>query len=369
MKKIKFILIAVILIVVHSLIFFLIVGNRNKPLHSKKVPPKSISKRKTATPPHTKKKSTVLDDFPIPNLLPEKGSAPTPRTTYSRPTPSSSFKNKRGYLQNNLPNRHTKKVYSSLVRNPYRGAIVVDAQTKRILFKDHETSYGYPASLTKLMTFLLVLDHIHAGNIHLSDRVKITNEIAKIGGSQIWLDPKEKNFTVDDLLYALMVHSANDAAYALALHVAGTRTKFVQMMNQKAHKLGMNATTYHSPHGLPPGNGNQPDISTAHDIALLSLAVLQYSETLHYTNTELKYLRNGKTMLATRNKLIRKSGGYPNCDGLKTGYHTKGGWSISVTAKRNNHRIVAVLLGCPNKKIRMAQARKLLDQGFKTLKK
>ena len=369
MKKIKFILIVIILITIHALIFLLVIGNRDKSIHINKISSKSIpkSKRGTIYSSHIKKKSTVLDDFPVSDLFSEKVSSSVSKTTYFRPRISPPFKNKQGYLCNNLPNRHTKKVYASLVRSPYRGAIIVDVKTKRVLFKDHETSYGYPASLTKLMTFLLVLENIHNGKIHLFDHVKITDEIAKIGGSQIWLDPREKNFTVDDLLYALMVHSANDAAYALALHIAGTRKRFVQMMNQKARKLGMNATTYHSPHGLPPNDGSQPDISTAHNIALLSLAVLQYPETLHYTNTERKYLRNKKTILITRNNLIKKSGGYLGCDGLKTGYHAKGGWSISVTAKRKNHRIVVVLLGCPNKKIRTEQARKLLDKGFKIL--
>jgi len=366
MKKTTLFFVALILIALHALIFFLVIGHKNKVPTHKPLPSSLHAKTQSIKPKTTKpQKDAFVDGFDLPTLFPEtkkSSTRPTPRRT------TAPFKNKTGGLRTDLPNRRTTKIYSKLVRNPYRGAIVVDAKTGQILFKDHETSYAYPASVTKLMTLIIVLDHINSGQIHLTDKVKITNEIAKIGGSQIWLDPKEKNFTVDDLLYALMVHSANDAAYALALHVAGTREKFVAMMNQKARELGMNATRYHSPHGLPPSRG-QPDISTPYDIALLSLAALRYPQTLHYTHTELKYLRNGKTMMATRNKLVRKSGGYPGCDGLKTGYHGKGGWSIAATAQRGNHRIVAVLLGCPDKKTRMAQARKLLDKGFEALEK
>ena len=369
MKKQTLILIAFILIALHALIFFVVMGHKTKPIAHKSVPTSAISKKKPLkTKPTKPQKDAFFEGFNSSSVTSETNPKPVEKKAPAPRKIISPLKNRAGGLRNDLPNRRTTKIYSKLVRNPYRGAIVVDAKTGQILFKDHETSYAYPASVTKLMTLIIVLDHINSGQIHLTDKVKITNEIAKIGGSQIWLDPKEKNFTVDDMLYALMVHSANDAAYALALHVAGTRDQFVAMMNQKACELGMNATRYHSPHGLPPSRG-QPDISTPYDIALLSLAALRYPQTLHYTHTELKYLRNGKTMMATRNKLVRKSGGYPGCDGLKTGYHGKGGWSIAATAQRGNHRIVAVLLGCPDKKTRMAQARKLLDKGFEALEK
>ena len=220
---------------------------------------------------------------------------------------------------------------------------------------------------------LIVLEQIDAGQVSLNDRVKITKEIAGIGGSGVYLDTRESGeFTVEHMLQAVMIHSANDAAAALAVHVAGSIDGFVDMMNQKARELGMNSTTYHSPHGLPPSGGAQPDISTAYDIAILSLAALRHPETIKYTSTKLAYLplsniRTEKFMLANRNALVGKAP-YQGCDGLKTGYHSKGGSSLAATAKRGNNRVIAVALGCPNKTVRDTQIRKLLDKGFEKLK-
>jgi D-alanyl-D-alanine carboxypeptidase (penicillin-binding protein 5/6) len=272
-----------------------------------------------------------------------------------------------GYLRSDRTNRRTSRIFPSLVGTPYRGAIVVDARTGKILFENRATTYCYPASVTKLMTMLIVLEQVDAGVIGLNDKVKINREVAGIGGSQIWLDPREMDFTVDDLLYALVVHSANDAARALALHVAGSKEAFVDMMNQRARELGMNATVYHTDHGLPPSDGTQPDISTPYDIALLCLACLRHPDTLRYTSTELKYIRGGETMLATRNALAKRVDGYQGCDGLKTGYHSKGGWSLAATAERNGQRILSVVLGSPDKATRNAVTSELLDNGFKAL--
>jgi D-alanyl-D-alanine carboxypeptidase len=243
-----------------------------------------------------------------------------------------------GYLRSDRPNRRTSKIYPELIGDPYRSAIVVNARTGKILYENRATTYCYPASVTKLMTMLIVLEQID-----------------------------------DDLLKALMIHSANDAARALALHVAGTRAAFVDMMNQKARELGMNSTVYHTEHGLPPSDGTQPDISTAYDIAILSLAALRHPETLGYTETKLAWLekspiRKEKFMLANRNALVGKEP-YPGCDGLKTGYHSKGGWSLTATAVQNENRVVSVVLGVANRNSRNATSRKLLDKGFEALGK
>ena len=323
---------------------------------------------KPAAPAPSSPQSVPETGFEVPKLLPLDEPTPAPAPAPSRSETIATPGTTAGCLRADQPDRHTSKVYPSLVGNPCRGAIVVDAHTAKILYENHATTYCYPASITKLMTLLVVLDQIGAGKIHFSDPVKINREIAKIGGSQIWLDPRESGkFTVDDLLYAMLVHSANDAAYALALHVAGSRDAFVAMMNRKARELGMNATTYHSPHGLPPSDGSQPDISTPYDIAILCLAVLRHQETLRYTSTELKYIRDGETMLSTRNALARRVDGYPGCDGLKTGYHRMGGWSLAATARHNGQRVIAVALGAPDKKTRNAEVRKLLDLGFQRL--
>ena len=368
MKKSNVAIIATILISLHVLLFFLLTGQGEKkarPVHTAKP---------VATAPASAPVTKEPSGFAVPKLaipvevveeVKEKPLAPEPSPQHETIATPGTID---GYLRSDRPDRRTSKVYPKLTGDPYRGAIVINARTGKILYENRSTTYCYPASITKLMTLLIVLDQIDAGKIHLDDKVKITNEIAKIGGSQIWLDPREsEHFTVDDLLYALMVHSANDAAYALALHVAGSRDSFVDMMNQKARELGMNATTYHSPHGLPPTDGSQPDISTPYDIAILCLAVLRHPETLRYTSTELKYIRGGETMLATRNALAKRVDGYPGCDGLKTGYHGMGGWSLAATAERNGNRVVAVLLGSPDKKTRNATGRKLLDKGFQAI--
>ncbi|MEN8254721.1 MAG: D-alanyl-D-alanine carboxypeptidase family protein [Verrucomicrobiota bacterium] len=361
MKKSNVTVIATVLIALHVLIFSALIGSSKD---------KAEQAGPTPAPPTPSKPAPApgpVADFAVPDLaIPvEVVEMPPsqPRETIAAPGASE------GHLRSDRPDRRTTKVYPKLTGSPYRGAIVVDARTGKILYENRATTYCYPASVTKLMTMLIVLEQIDAGIIGLKEKVKITNEVAKIGGSQVWLDPRETNFTVEDMLYALTVHSANDAARALALHVAGSKAAFVDMMNQKARELGMNSTTYHSDHGLPPTNGTQPDISTPYDIAILSLAALRHPNTLHYTSTELKYIRGGETMLATRNKLAKRVDGYQGCDGLKTGYHGMGGWSLAATAERNGQRVISVVLGSPDKKTRNATSRKLLDKGFQALGK
>ncbi|MBN2161735.1 MAG: D-alanyl-D-alanine carboxypeptidase [Pontiellaceae bacterium] len=363
MKKINVLVIAVVLIAIHLLVLAALVGRKDKT----EVPPKEHS---TARQENPAKEPELAPDFEVPELRIPAPSVEETTVTTASPPPSPGIATPGsipGTIRSDRPESRTTKTYPKLVGNPYQSMIVVDAKTGRILAESRATAYAYPASVTKMMTMLIVLEQIDAGRIALTDTVRITDEVAQIGGSQIWLDPRETNFTVNDLLYALMVHSANDAARALALHVAGSKDAFVEMMNQKAGELGMNSTVYHSDHGLPPPDGAQPDISTAYDIAILSLALLRHPETLHYTETELKYLRDGKTMLATRNALIKRVDGYPGCDGLKTGYHGMGGWSLAATAEHNGNRVIAIALGCPDKQTRNSTVRKLLDLGFSKL--
>lgn len=277
--------------------------------------------------------------------------------------------NKKGFMRNDRNDIPTKKVYQDLIADPYRGAIVIDANTGRILFQDHAVADAYPASVTKLMTLLLTLEAIDRGDINKTDLIKINDEISSIGASQLHLDPRETDFTVEDMLYGIMVHSANDAARALSIHIAGSKKEFVKMMNMKAKKLGMNSTYYHSDHGLVTDINLQADISTAYDIGLLTLACLRHPETITYTGRELIYLGNRKVMCHTRNHLARKVDGYPGCDGLKTGFINRAGWSIAATAERNGRRVVAVVLGSKDRKIRDSMATDLLDFGFKEIEK
>lgn len=377
MKKINVTLNIVTVIAIHVLLLFIFIGTK---------PEKKPKKTKSTTTEQPKSTPAKIPEFKIPDLaIPDQATlsplpiAPLPAAKRVQPQPSTpretiaSTSNRTGYIRADRPNRRTKQVFNELKNDPYQSAIVIDARSGKILFEDRAAVYAYPASITKLMTMLIVLEQIDAGSISHNDRVKITKEVAGIGGSGVYLDVREtEQFTVENLLKALMIHSANDAAAALAFHVAGSIDGFVDMMNQKARELGMNSTTYHSPHGLPPSGNAQPDISTAYDIAILSLAALRHPETLNYTSTKLDYLplssiRKERFMLANRNALVGKDP-YPGCDGLKTGYHSKGGSSLTATAKQGNNRVIAVTLGCPNKNIRNATVRKLLDKGFESLK-
>ena len=184
-----------------------------------------------------------------------------------------------------------------------------------------------------------------------------------MGGSQVYLDPRER-FTVDELLYALMVQSANDAAMALALHVAGTREGFVRMMNDKAKELGLSPVTqFHSPHGLPPGKDQRPDMTTPRDFAKLCRALLQaHPEALKYTSVTFRVFRQNPLFeMRTHNHLL---GAVPGCDGLKTGYFTDAGYSIAATAQRDGARVIAVVMGSVDRKVRDAKATELLARGL-----
>jgi len=166
----------------------------------------------------------------------------------------------------------------SMTRDPYLGAIAVDAASGKILFEDRADARGYPASVLKLMDLLIILERIEQRQFSFQDQVTVSARAAKTGGSQVWLAEKE-GFTIDGLPYALLVQSANDAAVALAERVAGTPEAFVELMNQRAKELGMTGTVFRSVHGLPPGAGQQPDVTTARDLARLCRELLKHKDT------------------------------------------------------------------------------------------
>lgn len=249
---------------------------------------------------------------------------------------------------------------SSIAKDPYMSALVIDADTGKVLFSDHPETVVYPASVLKMMNLLVILELIDQGRIKLDDMVQVTAEASKIGGSQVYLDPKEQ-FPVEDLLYALAVQSANDAAVALAIHVAGSKEGFVALMNQKAAALGMKDTQFHSVHGLPPADGQQVDKTTANDLALLCRALVGRPDALKYTGTKERPFRDGKFIMRNHNHLL---GAVDGCDGFKTGYFEAGGFSITTTAKRGGVRIIAIVMGSKDRKVRDAKARELLSLGF-----
>ena len=249
---------------------------------------------------------------------------------------------------------------NAISKDPYISALVIDADTGKVLFSDHPETVVYPASVLKLMNLLVILDLIDQGTVKLSDMVQVTAQAAKTGGSQVYLDPKEQ-FPVEDLLYALAVQSANDAAVALAIHVAGSKEGFVALMNQKAAALGMKNTHFYSVHGLPPSEGQKVDEITANDLALLCRALTSRPDTLKYTGTRERPFRDGKFMMRNHNHLL---GSVDGCDGLKTGYFEAAGFSIAATAKRGGVRIIAIVMGSKDRKIRDAKTAELLAKGF-----
>jgi D-alanyl-D-alanine carboxypeptidase (penicillin-binding protein 5/6) len=258
----------------------------------------------------------------------------------------------------------------------YKGAIVVDAATGNVLFEDRADTITPPASMTKLMTFAVLHDKIASGALTLQTPVKITVEDSKKGGTQVYLDPRE-TFPVEELLYAMMIQSANDAANALARAGAGSAEAFVELMNAKAKSLGMNNTTFRTPHGLPPNSRNiaEGDLTTPRDYAVLSRYLVTKTNVLQYTSVEKRDFGTnrpkGPQHMENHNKLLGKVAGV---DGLKTGYTAGAGYCLSATAQRNGRRVIAIIMGSfgPGGQIDKGRARdlkmiELLEKGFAAL--
>jgi D-alanyl-D-alanine carboxypeptidase (penicillin-binding protein 5/6) len=257
----------------------------------------------------------------------------------------------------------------SVARDPYLGAIVVDAADGRVILEDNADARGYPASTLKLMDLLIILEKLESGALKLTDKVTTTAEAAKVGGTQVWLRDNEV-FSLDEMLYAMMVQSANDAATALAIHIAGSKDGFVELMNQRAKALGMDHTIFHSVHGLPPGSGQEHDVSTPRDFARLCLELLKHPDTLRYTSTVERQFRVApETIIRNHNHLLENYRGtkprnFKGCDGLKTGYIKSGGYCIATTAKAGDNRVVVVLFGSLSSDVRDTKARELMSKGL-----
>ena len=246
--------------------------------------------------------------------------------------------------------------------DPYYSAVVMEAGSGRILWEDHAGAEAYPASMIKLMNAFVVLNDIAAGKIRLDEPVQIDRATEQIGGRQVWLREGEV-FPLEELLYATLVHSGNDAATALAVCVSGSKAAHAERMNAKAREIGMTSTYFHNVHGLPPGPGQLPDVSSALDMAKLADALLKdHPEVLKYTSVYMRNFRpDNPVTLTSSNKLLRNVEG---CDGLKTGYFRAGGFSITATAERNGIRIFAVVMGCKSSTVRNQWAERLLERGF-----
>jgi D-alanyl-D-alanine carboxypeptidase (penicillin-binding protein 5/6) len=252
------------------------------------------------------------------------------------------------------------------LRADYKGAIVTDAATGAILSQENADVVSPPASVTKLMTFLIVHDALQAGTLRLDTPVQVTAEDAKTGGTQVWLDPRE-SFPVEELLYALMIQSANDAASALARATAGSREAFISRMNARASALGMTHTTFRSPHGLPPASRkiSEGDLTSPRDLALLSRELVLHTNVLQYSSTKVRDFGTGvraqPVVMRNHNHLLGPTTG---CDGLKTGFTNAAGFCLAATAQRDAKRIIVVVMGSPDRKTRDLHVRRLIEEGF-----
>ena len=239
-----------------------------------------------------------------------------------------------------------------------KSAILMEANTGRVLYTQNADEALPPASVTKVMTLLLVMEAIDSGKISLSDTVSVSERAASMGGSQIYLKVGE-TMSVEDMLKSVVIASANDAACALAEYVSGSEAAFVEQMNDRARSLGMNNTHFENTNGLD--DTVQNHVTSARDIAIMSRELIKHKKILEYSSIWMDTVRGGAFGLTNTNRLVRY---YRGCTGLKTGSTDKAGFCVSVTAERNDVSLICVVMGAPTGEIRNNIASSLLDRGF-----
>lgn len=236
-------------------------------------------------------------------------------------------------------------------------AILIEQTTGKVLYSHNIHEQLRPASVTKVMTILLIMEALDGGKITLDTQIPCSENAHSMGGSQIWLDTTE-TLTVKDMLKSICVVSANDCTVAMAEYLAGSEEAFVQMMNTRAKQLGMNDTTFKNCHGID----EDGHVTSAYDIALMSRELLQNHPSItEYTTIWMDSIRDGKSELVNTNKLIRN---YQGATGLKTGSTSIALYNLSASATRDGLSLIAVIMKAPTTKIRFAEATKLLDYGF-----
>lgn len=238
-------------------------------------------------------------------------------------------------------------------------AILVESTTGEILYDKNSHEILRPASVTKIMSILLIMEALDRGDISLETQVPCSEAASSMGGSQIWLDSTE-TLSVDEMLKAICVVSANDCTYAMAEFLAGSEALFVQKMNERAKELGMNDTTFKNCHGID----EDGHVTSSYDISLMSKELINnHPQIKKYTTIWMDNLRDGKSELVNTNKLIRT---YDGITGLKTGSTSLALYNLSATATRNDLSLIAVVMRAPTAKTRFKEAKLLLDYGFNT---
>jgi D-alanyl-D-alanine carboxypeptidase (penicillin-binding protein 5/6) len=219
--------------------------------------------------------------------------------------------------------------------------------------------------MVKMMLMLIAMEKVRAGELHLSDSLTTTSHASKMGGSQVYLREGEV-FTLEEMMKAIAIASANDACVAVAEHISGTVEGFLVLMNERAKALNMDDTHIETVHGLPQTNGELGDLTSAHDMAVLARELTKYPELLVWSATKEDSLRGGKFILTNTNKLVYQ---FPGVDGLKTGFHAQAGFNVTATAQRDGLRMIAVVMGAPNSTVRFDEAKRLLAMGFNSYRK
>ena len=237
-------------------------------------------------------------------------------------------------------------------------AILIEKNSGKVLYEHNCHKQLRPASVTKIMSILLIMEAVDSGKISLNDKVPCSEKAASMGGSQIWLDVRE-TLSVNDMLKAICVVSANDACVAMAEYLAGSEEAFVEKMNAKAKQLGMNDTVFKNCHGID----EDGHVTSSYDIALMSRELLtKHPSITNYTTIYMDSLRDGKSELVNTNKLIRN---YKGATGLKTGSTSLALYNLSASATRDSLSLIAVIMRAPSTKVRFSEAQKLLDYGFR----
>ncbi len=236
-------------------------------------------------------------------------------------------------------------------------AVLIEQNSGKVLYEKNMHEQLRPASVTKVMTILLIMEAIDSGKINYNTQIPCSENASSMGGSQIWLDTTE-TLSVNDMLKAICVVSANDCTVAMAEYLEGSQEAFVQKMNEKAQELGMNDTCFKNCHGID----EDGHITSAYDIALMSRELLsKHPDITKYTTIYMDSLRDGKSELVNTNKLIRT---YNGITGLKTGSTSLALYNLSASATRDDLSLIAVIMKAPTTKLRFAEAQKLLDYGF-----
>ncbi|MGA7613660.1 MAG: D-alanyl-D-alanine carboxypeptidase family protein [Thermoanaerobaculia bacterium] len=243
--------------------------------------------------------------------------------------------------------------------NLYDAAILMEPSTRTILYQKNPHEALPSASMTKMVTLLVVMDAINNGLITWDTPVTVSAHASKMGGSQVYLKQGEV-FPVRDLVAATMIHSANDAAEALAERVAGTEQAFVVLMNEKAKQLGLKDSHFYSPHGLPE-RGGPDDVMSPYDLAITGIEVMKHPELRKFAAVQQMPFRDGKFGMTNPNHLLSM---YPGANGIKTGYHAKAGFCVTGSAQRGNMDLVVVVMGSKRKRDNFASAAELLSLGF-----